>query len=215
MQITVHGAPRGQTLVESAMFMPIMLLLLFAVIYFSNLGTVYQRAQITARYGGLIGFGGTNGGTYSAAAIYTTADTSSGSCAAPPQSLMVNASPFPGPTSAPYWGPDWTKTSSSCAAATQQLVGAKFLASRYMTAGNVSVQAQSVMPVPLVNFLPGFTADVVSAGQAWVHPAWPSMILACTNKTAAVEQEALTAIGTSPVTTILPASGWPATCPNL
>lgn len=215
MQVGVKEAQRGQTLVETALFMPIMLLLLFAVMYFSNLGTVYQRAQIAARYGALIGFGGQNGATYSAAAIYASTETPNGSCAAPPQTLMVNASPFPGPTSAPYWGPDWTKTSSTCAAATQQLVGAKFLASRYMTAGNVSVQAQSVMPAPLVNFLPGFTADVVSAGQSWVHPAWPGAILACTMKTAAVEQEALTALGTSPVTNILPATGWPATCPNL
>lgn len=214
MQIAAYNGQRGQTLVESALFMPIMLLLLFAVVYFSNLGTVYQRAQIAARYGALIGFGGNNGATYSAAAIYATVNTPTGACAAPPHTLMVNASPFPGPTSAPYWAPDWTKTSSACTAGTTQLVGAQFLASRYITTGTVAVQAQSVMPVPLANFIPGFTADIVSAGQAWVHPAWPGVILACTMKTAPAEREALTALGTSPVTNILPATGWPASCPN-
>jgi hypothetical protein len=38
---------------------------------------------------------------------------------------------------------------------------------------------------------------------------------AVTRMGAPTEQEALTALGASPVTNILPAAGWPASCPNL
>ena len=47
---------RGQTIIEFVVAMPIVLLALFAIVYFSKFGVVNERAELALRYGGIAAF---------------------------------------------------------------------------------------------------------------------------------------------------------------
>lgn len=214
MRALARGS-RGQSLIETVVILPIVILLLFGIVYFSNVGTIAERTQIGVRYGALVAFAGSaSPGPYSAQAIYSSQEAPGSTCGKPPTSVLYHAPPFPAPTSAPYWNP--ASATSDCQIGTEDLVGAQFLASRYITYGKVSLNATSQKPTflsdnPFVGQAPIETHGL----QGWVHAAWPGAILACTNKTAGVVQEALTANGTASfggnVLQVLPAN-WPPTC---
>jgi hypothetical protein len=175
------NASRGQAIVETALILPIVIALLFAIVYFANLGTVDQRVQIAIRYGGLVGFSTSGGGLFSAANIYTAGTAPSGNnCPPPPLGILTNASPFPGPTSAPFFNPSTggTSTANCNASAIDFKGGASFLASGFVANANESVSAQSDVP-PYLNALFG-SFGTVTQSEAWGHPAWPAVIIACT-----------------------------------
>ncbi len=200
---------RGQALVETAFFVPILLLVLFGVIYFSQLGVISQRMQIAIRYGALVAFNDSSAPAYSAADIYVAANSGSGVCQAPPIGPLYNSSPFPGPTTAPYWQPSAPAPSSSCTLQTINLGGASFLMSRYITQGNVQMSAYAGVPTFLQPLFSGPTA--ITASEPWVHPAWPGSILTCIAKTRDAVHDALTATET---VTLPFGWGWSSTgCP--
>lgn len=199
---------RGQTLIETAICLPIMLLVLFGVIYFSNAGVVNARAQLTARYGATSLFASNTAPTYSAADIYN-ATNDAAVCQSPPTSILYNGPPFPAPTSAPYWNP--SAAGSSCSLQTKDLGGASFLMARYLTAGDVVVTASpwtGLIPGSYLSQIVGATAPGDTASLAWVHPAWPGAILACIAKTDQAVEDLLTATETVTLPT-----GWnPGSC---
>ena len=51
-----HRDQRGQALIESAIFMPVLILALFGLFFFSRLGVLGERAQLAARYGGNVAY---------------------------------------------------------------------------------------------------------------------------------------------------------------
>jgi hypothetical protein len=57
----------GQAFVETAIFVPVMLIALLAIIFFTRLGVLSERGESAVRYGDLISF--RNGGAYSTSAI--------------------------------------------------------------------------------------------------------------------------------------------------
>lgn len=173
------NASRGQAILETAMVLPIIIALLFAIIYFSNLGTVDQRVQIAIRYGGLVGF--TNSGYFSSANIYTAGNSPGGNnCPAPPMGILTNSSPFPGPSSAPFFNPSagGTSTANCNATAVNFKGGASFLAAGFVANAVESMSVQSDVP-PYLNSLFG-SFGTVSQTEKWGHPAWPAVIIACT-----------------------------------
>ena len=175
------NASRGQAILETAMVLPIIIALLFGIIYFSNLATVDQRVQIAIRYGGLVGF--STSGLYSAANIYTAGAGSGGiNCPAPPTGILTNASPFPGPTSAPFFNPSTASGATSQASCTTTAIdfkgGASFLAAGFVANADESMTASSDVP-PYLNSLFG-SFGTVKQSEKWGHPAWPAVILACT-----------------------------------
>jgi hypothetical protein len=172
---------RGQAIVETAMILPIVIALLFAIIYFANLGTVDQRVQVAIRYGGLVGF--TTSGVFSSANIYTAGTSPSGNtCPSPPPGILTNSSPFPGPTSAPFFNPSTNSSATSASNCTATAVtfkgGASFLAAGYVANATESMTASSDVP-PFLNALFG-TFGTVTQSEKWAHPAWPAIIIACT-----------------------------------
>lgn len=204
-----RNAQRGQALVESAFFVPLLLIVLFGAMYFSQLSVLSERMQVAIRYSANVAFASGSTPAYSASNIYT-GTTSSIVCASPAPALLSNAAPFPGPTTQPYWQPlSSPAPSSACTQQTIDLGGASFLMARYITQGDVSMTA--AVPVPgILQAVLGVTggSNSVSASAPWVHPAWPAAIIACISKTANAEHDALTA----DETITLP-SGWsPGSC---
>ncbi|TAM87091.1 hypothetical protein EPN42_12125 [bacterium] len=178
---------RGQTLPETVLFLPILLLATFAVIYFSQLGVANERAQLGVRYGGLTSFVSQPTAYYSATDIYAFYESAAGLTAAPcptaPPGAYTDSAPFPGPSSAPYWTPAQIQPAptSNCSLVVKNLGGASFLATHYFSATQVSTGATIAVP-PYLQSLVGSTFGQVSASESFVHPAYPAVILACTNQ---------------------------------
>jgi len=175
---------RGQTLPETALFLPILLLATFAIIYFSQLGVAGERAQLAVRYGGLTAFYAQPNAYYSAQNIYAFYQGAAGGqtaipCPTAPPGAYTNSPPFPGPQSAPYWTPASIQGGAGCTVLVKNLGGANFLATRYFAATQVSTSARVNVPAYLQPVI-GSTG-MVSATQSFVHPAYPAVILACTS----------------------------------
>lgn len=201
---------RGQALAETAIMLPIVLLALFAVIYFCNLGITDERVQLTARYAAENLFAADAYPAYSASDLYNIpAQTTV--CPTPPTTLLYNGAPLPGPTSAPFWNPGSVLT-PTCALQTRDLGGASFLMARYLTAGNVFVGAKpsvTLVPASYLSQITGTTTPItLSESLSWVHPAWPQAIIACAAKTSQEVEDLLTA-----TETITLPGGWnPGSC---
>jgi hypothetical protein len=65
-------AQRGQTLVEWAVFMPILIAAAFALIFFSRLGVLGERSQSAVRYGEMVSF--RNGNPYTVSTVNAVID---------------------------------------------------------------------------------------------------------------------------------------------
>jgi hypothetical protein len=65
-------AQRGQTLVEWVTFMPLLLALIFSLIFFSRLGVLSERSQSAVRYGDMVSW--RNGEAYTVATVESVID---------------------------------------------------------------------------------------------------------------------------------------------
>lgn len=180
---------RGQTLPETALLLPILLLAAFGVIYFSQFGVANERAQLAVRYGGITSFVAQPTAFYSATNIYAFYEGAAGQsapavCPTAPPGAYSDSAPFPGPSSAPYWLPAQIFTASpqsGCTFTVKNLGGASFLATHYFSATQVASAASVTIPVYLQGLL-GSGPGNVSASEAFAHPAYPAIILECTNQ---------------------------------
>lgn len=213
--MSVTRGSRGQTLVEMAIALPIVLLALFGIIYVARLGVVDERAQLALRYGGIAGFI-TGSGAYSAANIYANLDPSAipQPCPTPAMGAFSDTAPFPGPTSAPFWQPDSSSNAAPCAPAVFGMGGAQFLASHFFSATALTVNANIDVPTYIQGVL-GKDTTAVSASETFVHPAFPGMILYCSTEVRARVNGAITAEGSNiPPTPIPNGAPQPSPAPN-
>lgn len=158
MRIVSHGE-RGQTLGESVLFFPIVILLMMGIIYASQYFVVGTRAQLTVRYGTSVA---NNATIYSVANIYAAIATGpqSAACVGAPVTVMSDGAPLPGPLSAPYWQP--ASASSTCNAQFSQGRGAQFL-SLVVGSTQQTVVATANVLQPVGDFL---SANSVTLGAA-------------------------------------------------
>lgn len=209
-------ASRGQALIESAIALPLVLLMLFGIIYVARVGVVGERAQLALRYGGIAGFD-TQSGAYSAANIYANLNPSAvpSPCPGPALGAFSGTAPFPGPSSAPFWQPDSANAPSGlCTPAVFGLGGAQFLASHYFSGTAVSVSAGVNVPTYIQQAL-GATTNQVNASEYFIHPAFPGMILYCSTEVRDRVNGAITASGSSiPPTPIPNGASNPSPAPN-
>jgi hypothetical protein len=199
MQVRSHWE-RGQTLVETALFLPLVLLVLFGTIYVGHLGVVGDRAQLAIRYGGITNFASTSSGIYNNSAIYTAAQnpTLPASCPTPAAFALYDAAPLPGPTTPPYWQPK--SVAGTCTPAAYRIGGAQFLASHFFAASNESLTATVDPPLFLEHLNVVGAGQVATAAIAFVHPADPSTILYCSSE---VDTRVVAAL-MAPTTTVTP-----------
>jgi hypothetical protein len=168
-------AQRGQTLPESAFFLPIVLLALFGTIYVSKFWVVAERTQLAIRYGSPA----TNpSADYNVANIYNAAtNPAAATCTSAPLTVLWDGAPLPGPTSAPYWLPATTPASSStCSPAFSKNQGAQFLA-LYVQSTQLNMTTYVNVPQFLVNYAGLGNSASTSASQAFGRPADPAGIM--------------------------------------
>ena len=208
---------RGQTLIETALCLPIVLLALFGVIWVANMGVVNERTQLSLRYGGLASFAATQAGPYSVGAIYTglSQPLSAAPCPTPPAGAFNNSTPFPGPTSAPFWQP--VNVQPTCAPLVTNIGGAQFLASHYVYASNPQVTSTVNVPSYVqANSNPTINSQLtMTASGVFAHAAPPGIILYCSQEVNDRVNGAITANGSASAPTPIPTSGpTPTPLPN-
>lgn len=176
---------RGQTIIELVVAMPIVLFVLFAVIYIARYGVLSERAELALRYGGITGF--QNSTEYSAANIYSYIGAanplvSPAPCSGAPTTILTGGGPFPGPSPAPFFQPDTDNTtpSSTCTSQVIGFGGAQFLATHYLGTTIVNVSAGIDVPSYLHSLM-GSTATVSTTAQ-FAHAAYPGLILYCSTE---------------------------------
>jgi hypothetical protein len=93
-------AQRGQTLIEWAVFMPVLIATMLALIFYSRLGVLSERSQSAVRYGEMVSF--KNGNPYTIATVESVIDEilHSSSSELGPLCLQPNSA-IPGATLAP------------------------------------------------------------------------------------------------------------------
>jgi|GEM_PF-1789478 hypothetical protein len=218
----MSNATRGQALVEAVIFLPFMLLLMFAIIYFGQFGILQERAALSVRYASLISNAtSSNSGPYSLEQLYhefhreTNNQVNRGfpgaalSCAASAAGDAVNtltqSQPLPsggaGPTAPAYFRPNGSTatTESACTAETLDMASnAPDAASSYLVVQYTHVEADKTQPLFMAPLSGGRTSSHVKAGMSFIRPASPDAIIYCSPNFAAAIANALGAIEPKP-----------------
>ncbi len=177
-------AQRGSALFETTLFLPIALVVLFAVLYFARFGVLEERAQTAVRYGALVSYESAT--KYSAADIYDAVASQAPPVTACDPSIVadtVKALDGTGPSGSaqPFWKPDHPAT-AGCTVTTVSFGGASWSSSHYITVTQNSVGALMDVPTYITSLL-GVNGSV-SASLGYAHAAPPSMIMYCVSDVA-------------------------------
>jgi len=108
---------RGQALIETAIFLPVFLLILFGVIWVVQTSVINERLQLAVRYSGLISNAASPYSAWSLYSLYENSEYGSTTvatrtCYDPTSGILTDSSPLPGPSSAPFWQPATTSNAS-------------------------------------------------------------------------------------------------------
>lgn len=188
---------RGQAVVETAVFMPLLLTAVAAMILYSQVGVAQERAQTAVRYGftsaaqaesigGIYGQLSTAGGSGSMACPQSV---TAGTAAAVTQSQDAGSAPAPS-----IWTP--TSVVPSCTMSFYKTMngGNVFLSSGFVGSISSSVTAQMKVPQSLAAFERG----AVSASMTTLTAASPAIIMFCRPFVAAPVAAALSGDASQP-----------------
>ncbi len=145
---------RGQALIESVIFIPFFLLVLFGLMWIVSVSVINERAQIAVRYSGLISNEASPYSDYSLYAVYNNiGQYSQGvpqSCVTPGPDAFLNDpsnGAFPGPTAAPFWAPDNNVSSGTCTPGTAVITGGQLASGFLLQHTDATAQASKTPPM--------------------------------------------------------------------
>ena len=141
---------RGQALIETAIALPVFLLVMFGVIWALQTGVLGERVEMVARYGGMVSAEISPYQQYSLYAAYAAAAGSplSTTCPTPPPALLENGAPLAAPAMAtlPFWQPS-QNSGTATATCGKTLAGGAGL-SAPMLLGRARIQVNAATDVP-------------------------------------------------------------------
>ena len=193
-------AQRGQTLIETALFLPFLLLAMFGIIYFSQYGVLQERSAQGARFASLIDNGSDTSG-FTLESMYAelhregnnqtnpgfpaAALSCASSAAGDGASALVQGETLPGggvgPTAPPFFQPDsGTSAETGCGAQSISMSStAPNNANWYYVVQFTHVEADKTAPGFIQNWLPGVQSGHVKTGMLNLRAASPDNILYC------------------------------------
>jgi hypothetical protein len=166
MRIRLGARSRGQALAETAIALPVFLIVLYLVIWALQSGVMGERVQLVARYSGMVSNQLNPYDQYSLYAIYSAAGGAPlpNVCVTPPATLLSQGAPLtaPVPNAAPIWTPDPATVAVSTACTRVAESSGNLSATRLLLSDNTSVTA-GIDPPPYVAAVVGNTS-IFSAG---------------------------------------------------
>ena len=230
---------RGQTLIETAAFLPLMLLAMFAIIYFSQQGVLQGRTAQAARYATLMTNAGANvagsSGVYSFEQMYaelhregnnatnpgfpslaTGCASSANGQTSDEATAITQNEPFTSSHATNYFSPNagTSGTDSSCATYRLDLTATSAgAATNYYTAQFTTAAADNNLPPLASTFTGGGSTSHVTAGMAYPQPANPVDMMYCNPTYANVVATGLGPL--EPVTNAGPYAGYRMPAPTV
>jgi Flp pilus assembly protein TadG len=170
---------RGQALIETVIFLPVALIALFGIMYFSRYGVLSERAQSAVRYGTLISYRAapvySARGIYDAIASGPVAPTTCPAVVGTDTTNALSEQNGAGPTPSPYWRPD--SATATCTQSTMSYPGPATAASHTFTVTAATATATIAVPAALTSLLGANTSAVASFGYVRSDP--PGVIMYC------------------------------------
>jgi hypothetical protein len=213
-------AQRGQTLLETVLFLPLMLLAMFAIIYFSQYGVLQERSLQGARFASLISNGSaTNGFTLESMyhelhregsdqtdpSFPKGAQSCANSAGSDGENALIQGETLPsggvGPTAPPYFQPDTgSADQTKCEAQSISMSSsAPDFANWYYMVQFTHVEADKAAPGWLQFALPGVQSGHVKGAMLNLRAASPDNILYCSPGFAQAVANGLGAIEPEPL----------------
>lgn len=178
---------RGQAMIETAVFLPLFLLVLFGVIWAVQSSVQYERSEISVRFSGIISDEASPYQQYSLGALYDGLPGIAGAevytCASPGPDALQNDPTnliFPGPKSPSFFRPlNGNSTVGTCTQGPAHLSGGALTQAQLFIHTQSSITPQISVPGFLQNFM-GATQNL-SATQNFFDGPDVQTLLACYN----------------------------------
>jgi len=193
---------RGQALIETAIALPVFLLVMFGVIWALQTGVLGERVEMVARYGGMVSAEINPYQQYSLYAAYAAAAGSplTITCATPPPALLQDGAPLAAPATGtlPFWQPT---ANSGTATATCGKTLANGGLSTPMLLGRAQIQVNAATDVPaMLQPLTGPQASRGAVLNAFQSPDMATLVGCYGELQAAFERSVNPQTDPSPVT---------------
>jgi hypothetical protein len=156
VQRVVTGRSRGQALIETAVVLPVFLLVMFGVVWALQTGVLGERVEMVARYGGMVSAEINPYQQYSLYAAYSAAAGAplATSCATPPPDLIKNGAPLAAPASETlgFWQPATNSATAGTICGKTISNGAGLSAPMVLSRSQITVSASHDVPTTLQPF---------------------------------------------------------------
>jgi len=144
---------RGQALIETAIALPVFLVVMFGVIWALQTGVLGERVQMVARYGGMVSSEISPYQQYSLYAAYAAAagEPLSNACATPPPALLQDGAPLAAPATGtlPFWQPSANSGTATTTCGKTLANGAGLSAPMLLGRAKIQVNAATDVPAML------------------------------------------------------------------
>lgn len=148
---------RGQAIAETALFVPIFLIVLFGVIWVVQSSVVNERVQAAVRFSGLVSNEASPYTLYGLGALYDglpgVAATETYTCVSPSTDALLNNGYFPGPQTVNFFQPASGQTSGSCSRGVTYLSGGTLTQPVLFVQTTSNITSAITIPSYLTNIL--------------------------------------------------------------
>jgi hypothetical protein len=186
MQLTSKHAQRGQALMETALFLPLFLLILFGMMWAAQFSVVNERAQTAVRYSGLISNESSPFDGFSLYAIYNNvgsySQAASTACATPPPDAFTNDptnGAFPGPLAAPFWQPLSGTTTATCTPGRVPITDGSLTVPMLLVNTDSTTSTTKQTATNLPSAISGLQQTTLTASQNFVNTPDIASIMQC------------------------------------
>ena len=182
MQI-VARASRGQAITETAIFLPLFLLVFFTILWAIQTSVVNERLQSAVRYSGVISSQQDPFIEFSLYDVYANLGSNTfvtpAPCQTPSTDAITNTGSYPGPASAPYWQPTGAigQTCNNASALQTSMSGGSLLKPEIFLHDNAYITANTSVPQLLSSALGSKTT--LQAEANFMHAPDLGTVLHC------------------------------------